>query len=127
MVMRDRTRREARGQLLGQVTRSDLAGWSASAGQGTSSDPPSAGQLQTSPFRSWEFDVAAFVLFRDNDYAVRRGALVPLEVVRSQASFRKHVNGSVVMMRSALLDHEDADDITHGLLTLLLTLSSYWV
>lgn len=32
------------------------------------SEPPRAGQLQTSPFRSWDFDVAAFVMFRDRDY-----------------------------------------------------------
>lgn len=79
------------------------------------SEPPKAGQFQTSPFRSWDFDLAAFVLFRDYDYAVRRAVLVPMEVVREQSSFRRHVNGSVVMMRDALLDHEDATDITDRL------------
>lgn len=76
---------------------------------------PKAGQLQTSPFRSWDFDLAAFVLLRDYDYAVRRGVLLPVEVVRAQSTYRSHVNGSVVMMRSALLDHEDAEDITDRL------------
>jgi hypothetical protein len=80
-----------------------------------SSDHPKAGQLQTSPFRSWDFDLAAFVLLRDYDYEVRRGVMVPMEVVRSQAIFRSHINGSVVIMRGALLDHEDADDITDRL------------
>jgi len=79
------------------------------------SDPPKAGQLQTSPFRSWDFDLAAFVLFRDYDYAVRRAVLLPVEVVRAQSVYRSHVNGSVVMMRGALLDHEDAEDITDRL------------
>lgn len=76
------------------------------------SEPSKAGQLQTSPFRTWDFDLAAFVLLRDYDYAVRRAVLVPVDVVRVQSSFRSHVNGSVVMMRGALLDHEDAEDIT---------------
>jgi len=79
------------------------------------SEPPKAGQLQTSPFRSWDFDLAAFVLFRDYDYAVLRGVLLPVEVVRDRSSFRSHVNGSVVMIRGALLDHEDAEDITDRL------------
>lgn len=79
------------------------------------SEPPKAGQLQTSPFRSWDFDLGAFVLLRDYDYAVRRGVLLPVEVVRAQATYRSHVNGSIVMMRGALLDHQDAEDITDRL------------
>lgn len=79
------------------------------------SEPPKPGQLQTSPFRSWDFDLAAFVLLRDYDYAVLRAVLLPVEVVRAQSTYRSHVNGSVVMMRGALLDHEDAEDITDRL------------
>jgi len=79
------------------------------------SERPKAGQLQTSPFRSWDFDLAAFVLFRDYDYEVRRAVLLPVELVRARSIFRGHVNGSVVMMTSALLDHEDAEDITDRL------------
>lgn len=79
------------------------------------SEPPKAGQLQTSPFRSWDFDLGALVLLRDYDYAVRRAVLLPVEVVRAQSTFRSHVNGSVVMMRGALLNHEDAEDITDRL------------
>lgn len=79
------------------------------------SEPPNASQLQTSSFRSWDFDLAAFVLLRDYDYAVRRAVLLPVEVVQAQSTYRGHVNGSVVMMRGALLDHEDADDITDRL------------
>ncbi len=81
------------------------------------SEPPKAGQLQTSPFRSWDFDLAALVLLRDYDYAVRRAVLLPVEVVRAQSSYRSHVNGSVVIMKGALLDHEDAEDITDQLRT----------
>lgn len=79
------------------------------------SDPPKPDQLQTSPFRSWEFDLAALVLLRDSDYKVVRGMLVPMDVVRSQATYRRHVNGSIAMMRPELLDHEDAIDITDRL------------
>ncbi|MCI0424433.1 MAG: hypothetical protein L0Z47_01100 [Actinobacteria bacterium] len=79
------------------------------------SEPSKAGQLPTSPYRSWDFDLAAFVLLRDYDYAVRRAVLVPVDVVRAKSSYRSHVNGSVVMMRGALLDHVDAEDITDRL------------
>jgi len=79
------------------------------------SEPPKAGQLQTSPFRSWDFNLAAFVLFRDCDYEVRRAVLLPVELVRAQSTYRSHVNGSVVMMRGSVLDHEDAEDITDRL------------
>jgi hypothetical protein len=79
------------------------------------SEPPKAGQLQTSPFRSWDFDLAAFVLLRDEDYEVRRAVLVPVVVVRTQSTHSSHVNGSFVMMRRSLLDHEDAEDITDAL------------
>lgn len=68
------------------------------------SDPPKQGQLQTSPFRSWDFDLAALVLFRDTDYEVLRGVLVPMDVVRSRATYRQHVNGSIVIMRHELFD-----------------------
>ena len=55
------------------------------------------------------------MLLRDHDYEVLRGVLVPVEVVRAQASFRRHVNGFVVLMRGALLDHHEAQDITDRL------------
>lgn len=58
------------------------------------SDPPRAGQLQTSPFRSWDFGLAAFVLLRDYDYAVRRAVLLPVEVVRAQSTYRSHTDQS---------------------------------
>lgn len=79
------------------------------------SEPPKAGQRRTSPFRSWGFDLAALVLLRDYDYAVLRGVLLPVEVVRAQSRYSSHVNGSVVMMHDALLDHVNAEDITDRL------------
>ncbi len=77
--------------------------------------PLRAGQLQTSPFRSWEFDTAAFVLLAAEDYRVTRAALVPVAVVREHARWRSHVNGHVVMMNTALLDHPEATGLTEAL------------
>jgi hypothetical protein len=74
--------------------------------------PPRAGQLQTSPFRPWAFDTAPFVLLRREDYGVLRAALVPVEVVKGFGRWRAQVNGNVVMMNSALLDHPEATDIS---------------
>src|SRR5947199_2346102 len=41
------------------------------------SDPPKPGQVQTSPFRSWDFSHVAFVLLDERDYHVQRAALLP--------------------------------------------------
>jgi hypothetical protein len=76
---------------------------------------PRAGQLQTSPFRSWDFETAAFVLLRDEDYSVVRAVLVPAVVVREFARWRAHVNGHVVMMNAMLLDRPEATDISADL------------
>ncbi|CCH86162.1 protein of unknown function [Modestobacter italicus] len=69
-------------------------------------------QLQTSVFRSWDFERAAFVLLRDIDYKVHRAVLVPVDVVREKARHADHVNGWRVSMTSDLLDHLDAEDFT---------------
>ena len=74
--------------------------------------PPRAGQLQTSPFRSWVFETAAFVFLGAEDYHVVRAALVPVAVVIEQRRWRQHVNGHVVMMNARLLGHPNATDIT---------------
>lgn len=79
------------------------------------SAPPRAGQVQTSPFRSWKFETAAFVLLRAEDYYVVRAALVPVAVVIEHGRWRQHVNGHVVMMNARLFDHPDATDITDAL------------
>lgn len=74
--------------------------------------PLKAGQLQTSPFRSWDFESAAFVLLDARDYGVLRAVLVPVAAVRSAGRWRSHVNGHVLTMNAALLDHPDATDIS---------------
>ena len=77
--------------------------------------PPRAGQLQTSPFRSWDFEAAAFVLLAPEDYQVVRAVLVPALVVKEHARWRAHVNGHVAMMNGTLLDHALAEDVTEAL------------
>jgi len=76
------------------------------------SEPMKTGQLQTSPFRSWDFEQAALVLLRDTDYQVLKASLVPVEAVRQNARFSKHVNGHFVHMNGKLLEHPLATDIT---------------
>jgi hypothetical protein len=76
------------------------------------SDPPTAGQLQTSPFRSWDFEHACLVQCRAEDYTVSRAALVPVDVVKEHSRYSKHVGGSIVLMTPALMGHEKAHDIT---------------
>ena len=79
------------------------------------SEPIKAGQRQTSPFRSWDFDHAALVQLRDVDYAVVRAVLLPMSVVREVAVFQRHINGSIVFMTPALLGHPQATDVTDRL------------
>jgi hypothetical protein len=55
--------------------------------------PTRPGQLQTSPFRSWDFELAAFLLLRAEDYTVVKAALVPVAVVIEHGRWRQHVNG----------------------------------
>lgn len=79
------------------------------------STPPKAGQIQTSPFRSWDFDRAAFVMLSGQDYSVVRAALVPVDAVRAAGQRRDHVGGWVVQMRPSLLQAEGAEDISERL------------
>ncbi|WP_147451130.1 hypothetical protein [Corallococcus llansteffanensis] len=76
------------------------------------SEPPKRGQLQTSAFRSWDFELSALVLLRDTDYCVVRAALVPAEIVREQSRFAAHTNAHSVHMNSRLMGHARAVDIT---------------
>lgn len=52
------------------------------------------------------------MLLASEDYSVIRGVLVPVAVVKDVRRLRAHVNGYIVMMNAALLDHPDATDIT---------------
>jgi hypothetical protein len=72
---------------------------------------------QLSPFRTWDFQRAVIVLFDDN-YAIYKCVALPCAVVRANATYRKHVNGHVVMATDALLAHEEAEDLTQQLIAL---------
>lgn len=69
---------------------------------------------QLSPFRTWDFDRVVIVLF-DEDYGVYRCVAIPRDVVRSHATYRKHVNGDVVRASDGLLAHSEAKDLTERL------------
>jgi hypothetical protein len=56
------------------------------------SEPVRRGQLQLSPFRSFDFDEAVDILSSDDDYSVRRAARIPVAAVRAAASYNTHVN-----------------------------------
>jgi hypothetical protein len=72
---------------------------------------------QLSPFRTWDFKRAVIVLF-DDDYAIYKCVALPRDVVRAHATYRKHVNGDVVMATDALLAHEAAEDLTQRLIAI---------
>lgn len=76
------------------------------------SEPAEPGQLQLSPFRSFEFDSAVIVLLSSADYAVARASKVPRNVVESSAFYRQHVNGKVLFARPEIMGHPDATDLT---------------
>jgi hypothetical protein len=76
------------------------------------SDPPKAGQLQLSPFRSFGFDSAVIVLLSAADYSVVRASKVPRHVVEASAVYRQHVNGKVLFARPDIMQHPDATDLT---------------
>jgi hypothetical protein len=79
------------------------------------SDPPTRGQRQLSPFRSFDFDSAVIVLLADTDYSVWRAVEVPRDVIEERSTFRSHVNGNVLHATADVLDHPDATDLTESL------------
>lgn len=79
------------------------------------SDPVQPGQLQLSPFRSFNFDFAVIVLLSTADYAVSRASKVPRHVVESSAIHRQHVNGKVLFARPEIMGHPNAVDLTADL------------
>lgn len=80
-------------------------------------NPPTAGQFQTSPFRSWDFDLAVLMLFRADNYAPALAVLAPVELVRINAKRRAHVNGDVVFIRPPLTTAPGIQDITRRVAT----------
>lgn len=76
---------------------------------------PKSGQLQTSPFRSDDFEWAALVMLDESDFTVVRASLLPVVTLRQMWSWRAHVNGHTVRMTPAVMGHPDATDITDRL------------
>lgn len=76
------------------------------------SNPAKPGQLQLSPFRSFNFDSAVIVLLSASDYVVSQASKVPSHVVESFAKYRPHVNGNVLFARPEIMGHPDATDLT---------------
>ncbi len=80
-------------------------------------EPPTRSDLQTSPFRSWDFDHAALVMLRRSDYQVHSAFLIPIDVLRPLSAWRQYLNGSIVLMTSELLGQPGAVDVTAELQT----------
>lgn len=57
------------------------------------------------------FDYLLVVLF-DADFAVKRAALIPYCLVKEVAIYRRHVNGHIVMLRDALWERPEVEDVT---------------
>jgi hypothetical protein len=58
----------------------------------------------TSPFRSFDFDAAVIVLLDPIHLGVGRAAELSVDLVRQHASYRKHVNGYVLLPTPGLMD-----------------------
>ena len=61
------------------------------------------------------FDVLAGVLFNE-DYTVRRAALVPIEVVERCATYSSHTNSHIFHLRDDIWVDPDVTDVTQRLL-----------
>lgn len=78
-------------------------------------DPPRGADLQTSPFRSWDFDYAALVMVQRSDYRVNAAYMVPVDVLQPFGTWRSHVNGSTIRMTPELFAQDGVVEITEVL------------
>lgn len=79
---------------------------------------PNPGQLQTSVFRSWDFDFAVLVQLDEHDYTVSRASMVPANLFdggNANARWSDHVKGWAVFMTPALMQHAASVDVTSEL------------
>lgn len=65
-----------------------------------------------SPFRSFDFDAAVFILFDPDDLTVRKAIEIPMSIVQSHSSYRQHVNGHVAKTTIMDLGSELIVDMT---------------
>lgn len=78
-------------------------------------EPSTPGQTQTSPFRSWDFDLAALVLLGGADYVPVLGILAPMVVVKQHTCRQRHVHGHIEYIRPPLTTAPGTEDITDRL------------
>lgn len=57
------------------------------------------------------FDVLAGVIF-DDEFRVTRAALIPLDLVKLQATYVAHTNSSKFMLRDEVWNEPDVEDVT---------------
>ncbi|WP_114201997.1 hypothetical protein [Janibacter anophelis] len=79
------------------------------------SSPAKSGQQQTSPFRTNNFDHAAFVLLSAVDFSIVAAVLMPLAAVEERWTWRQHVKGWTVHMNGPTMTHPGAIDISDDL------------
>lgn len=67
---------------------------------------------QLSAIRNLEgFDILAAVLF-DDLYRIKRAVLIPAAVVRENSTYIKHTNSHKFLLRDAVCDARDVEDVT---------------
>lgn len=75
----------------------------------------SSGNVQLSVIRNLDhagFDYLIAVVF-NSDYTIRFAAKIPHAIVSEIATYRKHVNGHVPIIREDILERLGVEDITH--------------
>ena len=73
------------------------------------------GNVQLSVIRNLEqngFDYLIAVVF-NSDYTIRFAAKIPHGILNKIATYRKHVNGHVLIIRENILERDDVVDITN--------------
>jgi len=68
-----------------------------------------------------QFDFLVGVVFAE-DFSVLRAAMVPRELVRAHASYKKHVNGWILHLRDAIWEVAGVKDVTPELIAAAKTL-----
>jgi hypothetical protein len=77
--------------------------------------PDAQGSRELSAIRSFDFDELAVVLFQRGAQPVLRASLIPVEVVRSRCTPRRHTNSHRLIATEALLSLPEVRDITNEL------------
>lgn len=65
-----------------------------------------------SPFRSFDFDAAVIVILSEEDLSVVKAIELPVELIKANSSYNRHVNGWRVRSRIVDLVHDEVLDVT---------------